>query len=163
MEAIVKGKKKDSEFVSSFIQESVKDGTDTPSAIVARARQMIDCIDEEIRAIEGKKVLRSKLLDVVASFEEATKDKSEEAKLLPLFDMQYPERCKEICGLLRSFARPLPVDSCATYLEQSKGNNITKFCYKQLLERKVLNREGDNLVPGERFDEYMRLVLHESK
>ncbi len=150
----MRGKKTDPVFISQFIQESVQQGVETPDQIVQRAKKMIEQIDEEIRAIETKKVVRSKLLDVIASFEKQSKDKTEEAKLLPLFDLEYPETCKYLCEVIQK--QPIPADP-KLYSTVNDPKNI--FAVKQLLERKIILREGNRLVRGERFDDYMKFVL----
>jgi hypothetical protein len=149
----MRGKKSDPEFISQFIQESVQEGLDTPDQIVQRAKQMIQHIDEEIRSIETKKVTRSKLLDVVNSFEKATKDKAEEAKLLPFYKLEYPDVCKTICKIVR--IKPLSIDQ--------KMDPNSRFAIKQLLECQVLARDvvRDELVQGEHFDEYLKFILRE--
>ena len=150
----MRGKKADPVFISQFIQESVQSGMETPDQIVQRAKDMINQIDEEIRAVEIKKATRSKLIDVIASFEKQTKDRSQEAKLLPLFDLEYPETCKYLCEIIEK--QPIPADP-KLYSTVNDPKNI--FAVKQLLERKVIAREGNQLIRGERFDDYMKFVL----
>lgn len=151
----MRGKKSDSAFIAQFITESVQKGMETPDQIVQRAKEEITQIDEEIKAIEAKKLRRSKLLDVILNFEKIAKDKSEEARLLPFFSIQYPDKCKELCIILKD-AKSLPVD-WATH-----GNGaVTTFCFKQMIERKIIERKESSLVPGERFDEYWKFVLRE--
>lgn len=152
----MRGKKSDSAFVAQFITESIQEGMETPDQIVQRAKNQIAQIDEEIRAIEVKKIVRSKLLDVILNFEKMAKDKSEEARLLPFFDIQYPAKCKEICILFKN-SKSLPID----WATHGAGDATTVFCFKQMLERKIINRSGSILVPGERFDEYWKFVLRE--
>lgn len=151
----MRGKKTDPVFISQFIQESVQDGVTTTDEIIKRAKSRIEQIDAEIKSIEGMKIIRSKLLDVISSFEKTvTKDKAEEAKLLPFFNLQYPEKCKEICDKLRHGAESLSL----------KIENATEvFCFKQLLEHKILAKKDYSLIPGERFNEYMTFVLREGK
>lgn len=150
----MRGKKTDPSFIAEFIQESVQSGIETPDQIVQRAKDMIEQIDEEIRLIEKKKVVRSKLLDVISSFEKQTKDKSQEAKLLPLFNLEYPETCKYLCEVIQK--QPIPADP-KLYSTVNDPKNI--FAVKQLLERKIISREGNQLVRGDRFDDYMKFVL----
>jgi hypothetical protein len=152
----MRGKKSDSAFVAQFISESVQEGIETPDQIVQRAKKQIAQIDEEIRAIEAKKIVRSKLLDVILSFEKMAKDKTEEAKLLPFFDIQYPAKCKEICIIMKD-AKSLPID----WATHGTGDATTVFCFKQMIERKIIDRKGNVLVPGERFAEYWKFVLRE--
>lgn len=149
----MRGKKSDPEFITHFIQESVQEGLETPDQIVQRAKKMIECIDEEIRAIETKKIKRSKLLDVVLSFEKITKDKSKEAKLLPFYKLEYPDVCKTLCKIVR--IKPLTIDQ--------KMDPNQRFSIKQLIECKVLSRDvvKDELVQGEHFDEYLKFILRE--
>lgn len=153
----MRGKKADPVFISQFIQESVQSGMETPDQIVQRAKNMIDQIDEEIRAIEIKKAIRSKLLDVIASFEKQTKDKSEEAKLLPLFDLEYPHTCKFLCEIVQK--GPIVVGEKLQPLGSGETDPQMKFSIKQLLERKIFSRIGNNITRGERFDDYMKFVL----
>jgi hypothetical protein len=61
----MKGKKADQEFIINYIQESIKLGIYSPIDILNRAKESILQIDEEIKLINEKKKLRSKLLDVV--------------------------------------------------------------------------------------------------
>lgn len=148
----MRGKKTDPGFISFFIQESVNAGAETPEEIVQRAKKAIAQIDEEIRAIERAKATRSKLLDVIASFEKPVKDKTEDAKILGFFKLRDPQRCKEVCDLLKEHSS-LPIAS----LVDASYN----FCIKQLLEAKIIMRFEDQLAPGERFGEYMTFVLRE--
>ncbi len=151
----MRGKKTDPVFISQFIQESVRDGVTTTDEIIKRAKTRIEQIDAEIKSIEGLKIMRSKLLDVISSFEKpVSKDKTEEAKLLPFFNLQYPEKCKEICDVLRNGA-----ESISLKIE----NATTVFCFKQLLEHKILARKDYSLIPGERFNEYITFVLREGQ
>lgn len=153
----MKGKKTDPAFVAKFISECAQEGRDTPNKIVDRARQMIAGIDEEIRAIESKKLLRSKLLDVIVTFEKPNKDKTEDAKLLSFFKVENPEICRKICKHL------LTISSDTTYMITGIKDPEVLFGIKQLIEAKVIARVDYHLVRGERFDEYMKFVLREDK
>lgn len=150
----MRGKKADPVFISQFIQESVLQGIESPEQIVLRAKKQIEQIDEEIKSIEIKKSVRSKLLDVINTFEKQIKDKTEEAKLLPLFNLEYPETCKYLCEVIKK--QPIPADP-KLYSTSNDLKNI--FAVKQLLERKIIARVDDMLTRGERFDEYLKFVL----
>lgn len=152
----MRGKKSDSAFIAEFIAESIQQGMETPDQIVQRAKEQIAQIDEEIKAIELKKLRRSKLLDVILNFEKQAKDRTEDAKLLPFFSIQYPEKCKELCIILKE-AKSLPID----WATHGSGNPTTTFCFKQMLERNIIERKANALVPGERFEEYWKFVLRE--
>ena len=152
----MRGKKSDPEFVAKFIQECVQNGFETTEEITKFAKHLINQIDEDIKEIENKKVKRSKLLDVISSFEETKRDKSRDAKLLPFFELKYPEACHYLCGLLKELS------SISTH---SSGEVLpdVRFSIKQMLEAKIIEREDDQIMPGERFDEYMTFVLGECK
>lgn len=152
----MRGKKSDSAFVAQFISESIQEGMETPAQIAQRAKEQIAEIDEEIKAIEGKKIRRSKLLDVILTFEKIAKDKTEEARLLPFFSLEYPDKCKEICIFLRD-AKSLPLD----WGIHGEADAIKVYCLKQMVERQIILRKGDSMVPGERFNEYWKFVLRE--
>jgi hypothetical protein len=155
----MRGKKVDKEFISKFIEGCVDIGLETTDQIVAQARKNIEYIDIEIKAIADKKVMRSKLLDVIAVFEEEKKDKTEDAKILEFFKLRDPERCKEICELLKEH-HSLPTMSGATFGDGAASYN---FCIKQLLEAQIVTRVNDQLMCGEKFNEYMKFVLHEGE
>jgi hypothetical protein len=154
----MKGKKTDPIFVASFIAESVLSGAETPEQIVVRAKQMIIEIDDRIKAVEASKKIRTKLLDVIASFEAVKKDRAEDAKLLPFFELKYPQRCKELCDLIKEM-NSLPVLSWAAFGDKAAEHN---FCIKQLIEFDIFVKIGDQLSQGERFDEYMKFILQEA-
>jgi len=150
----MRGKKTDPSFVSFFIQESIKDGAQTPEDIVLRAKKIITKIDDDIREIELAKKTRSKLLDVISTFEKTNKDHTEEARLLDFFKLSDPKTCKFICDMVKV----KPLDKSETNLDPD-----ARFAIKQLLDCKVLARAGERIARGERFDEYMTFVLREGK
>ncbi len=154
----MKGKKTDPIFVASFIQESVLAGAETTDQIVVRAKQMIIEIDEQIKAVEVSKKIRTKLLDVISSFENVKKDKSEDAKLLSFFELKYPEKCKDLCDTIKE-VNFLPAINHPVL--NYDGDNIAEhnFCIKQLLEFEIIMKVGDQLSQGKRFDEYINFAL----
>jgi hypothetical protein len=157
----MRGKKADTVFISEFIQHCVAGlGLQTSDDIVKQAKIIIQEIDEDIRAVEKKKITRSKLLDVIAAFEKPTSNKAEEAKMLSFFKIQYPKTCKEICELLKHKVTFLPTSNWVTTdLDVAEYN----FCIKQMIEAKILARAEEKLVRGERFEEYMTFVLGEDQ
>ena len=151
----MRGKKTDPEFVSKFITDCVREGIETPEAIVIKAKSMIAEIDEAIKEIEEDKKFRSKLLNVVASFDYSKRDKSGDAKLLPFFELKYPKECRILCELLQFETDKLPAMNMATFGHHTMERN---FSIKQLTEAKVIDRVSDQLVRGERFDEYLAFI-----
>jgi len=150
----MKGKKSDPIFISQFIREAVQAGDETSPQMVERAKSIINQIDEELKGIEAKKIKRSKLLDVINSFEQSSiKDKTEEAKRLDFFKLQEPVICKEICQLLKKQIS-LPITYWKTFSNAIQYN----YCIKQLLEINDVIRVNDQLKCGERFDDYMQFV-----
>jgi hypothetical protein len=157
----MRGKKSDRAFVAEFIETSIQNGITTPSEMVQKAKEIIEQIEREIKAIEERKSLRSKLLDVILTFEKQTKSTSEDAKFLSFFKLEYPAMCKFICDIVRK--HPIEVGEKLMPLGSGENDPTMKFSIKQLLECKVLNRAGSEVGQGERFDEYMTFVLHEVK
>lgn len=152
----MRGKKFDSEFLSDFISTCIKRGMETPEEISAAAKKQIQEIDEEIKRVEKRKVIRSKLLDVVASFDKPTKTcKVEEIRALSFFKIQQPTVCKYICDTLKK--SPVTIDGFSASFSKE---DIT-FCIKQLLEHKVINKANNLFLRGEMFDEYLKFVLRD--
>jgi hypothetical protein len=153
----MRGRKTDSVFISDFIAGCVQSGYDTAEAIVQQAKNSISSIDEEIQRVEKLKLNRAKLLDVVATFEKASKpSRSEEARILSFFKIQHPQICKYICDCLKSGV--VAVEN----LGKKYPHQELMYCIKQLIEYKVIAKSGSHLLRGEVFDDYMRFVLQES-
>lgn len=157
----MRGKKSDQVFVAEFIQRCAVSGIETPNAIVEYAKLLIKGIDDDIREIEKKKITRSKLLDVILTFEKQTKSTSEDAKFLSFFKLEYPLMCKFVCDVVKK--GPIEVGEKLQALGSGENDPTMRFSIKQLLECKVLTRVGNQVSRGERFDEYMTFVLHEAK
>lgn len=154
----MRGKKTDPQFLSEFIERCVVSGFESSESIVGYARTLIAGIDEEIQEVERKKVIRSKLLDVVSAFEKGDKSpKTEEIKLLSFFKIQNQQICKFICDHLKNGA---------STVEELSGLEFAApdvlFCLKQLLEHKVISKSGNHLLRGEMFDEYLKFVLRDT-
>jgi hypothetical protein len=152
----MRGKKSDVDFVSNFIIECAQNNKNSPDQILQEAKNKIDLIDFEIQKIEQLKIIRSKLLDVVNTFDNKKQSKDGE-KSLELFQIKNHHICKYICVILKS--KPVKV-------EEIKNSKYTTqdilFCIKQLIEYKVLSKTGNILLRGDKFEEYMKLVLQES-
>lgn len=157
----MRGKKSDQTFVAEFIESSIQNGITTPGEMVQKAKEIIEQIDREIKAIEERKALRSKLLDVILTFEKQTKTTSEDASLLPFFKLEYPLMCKFICDIVKK--KPIEIGEKMQALGSGENDPTMRFAIKQLLECKVLSRVSNQVNRGERFDEYMTFVLREGK
>ena len=151
----MRGKKSDPEFISNFITECITNkGLHNPVDIVEYAKSIIHGIDEEIKNIEQKKVMRSKLLDVIANFDSGIKNKTEEAKLLNFFKIENPLICKKICDIIKNKPKSI---------KDKKFDSDTKFAIKQLIEYKVICKLNNQLLRSDSFDDYMTFVLRETK
>lgn len=151
----MKGKKTDTEFISNYIQNCVGMNINTPEEIVKEALSDIEHIDSLIKQAEKLKIERSKLLDVVNVFGTAKPDKSEEIRALSFFKLEYPEICQYICSSLKNY--PVSVeDFSAKYPAMD-----VVFCIKQLLEVKVISKSGTHILRGDRYNDYMKIILKE--
>lgn len=150
----MRGKKSNPEFISKFISECVRQGITTPEGMVEAAKYDIKNIDDKIKEVETLKVVRSKLLDVIATFD-TPEVKNEEAKLLPFFTLKYPDICKHLCDNLKG------KDHKCIDVDQANMDPDYTFSIKQMLECQILSRHDQYVMQGERFDEYVKFVLRE--
>lgn len=151
----MKGKKVDSEFVSQFISECISHNILSLDDMAVRARNRIEAIDEKIKEAESLKSERSKLLDIVLSFQKPEKKtKIEDTKLLSLYKIKHHNICRFICDSLKDS----PADLGVLVNGPHEGSAIV-FCIKQLLENKVIIRNGNFFCRGALFDEYCVNVL----
>lgn len=60
----MRGKKSDKEYISNFIETSVKNGKTSLEEMLEDVYDKISSIDSKIREVESLKIERSKLLDV---------------------------------------------------------------------------------------------------
>jgi hypothetical protein len=60
----MRGKKVDNEFISIFIEESIKEGDISLAALMLRVDSQLNNIDRKIKEVEELKKIRTKLLDV---------------------------------------------------------------------------------------------------
>ena len=152
----MKGKKSDPEFLSQFIEQCVQQDISTPEEIVGLAQQEIQRIDQKILEVEELKIKRSKLLDVVSNFQKPNKSKSEDAKVISFFQIQYPDICFFICELMKNCNCTLS----QLYNPKFKSSD-TNFCIKQLLEHQVITKVGNSFLRGEMFERYLKFILRE--
>lgn len=152
----MRGKKSDSEFVSSFITECVLLGKNESEQIIQEAKNRISDIDSKIIEIEKLKITRSKLIDVISVFDKSKSSNKEEIKILSLFKIENHHICKYICDQIKSG------NSSYDKIVKSKYNNQdVLFSVKQLIENKIIVRDNNNLISAERYKEYLNFVLLE--
>lgn len=154
----MKGKKTDMEFVADFIQAAAQEGIESSHKIVSKAENLIAQIDQEIKAMEERKKLRSKLLDVVSVLQEKVEiNNSEEIRLLSFYDFKYPPLCQEICQILKQ-------QNVFNHQSSYKGYDTEiKFCVKQLTVAKILAYQNGQFIKGEKFEDYLQFTLSEHK
>lgn len=160
----MRGKKIDSEFLSEFITNCVQQSKNSPEDIVKEAKSRIIEIDNKIREVEKLKIIRSKLLDVISTFNfsEENNNRQDEKRVLSLFKIQNPHICKYICSLIKNnnSGGNSAIDIRSISHDKYSNQDII-FCIKQLLEYKIVYRVNDHLLRGEMFEEYLKLVLKE--
>lgn len=144
----MKGKKKDHEFLSQFIEECISLNKNSSKDILDEAKLRIKNIDNRIIETEKLKLQRSKLFDVIDTFEITTKKTSDEAEMLPFFKIKNIATCKNICDKLK--IAPLTLN---------KLDHDMIFCLKQLLELEVIKKDNNLFVKGAKFNEYVKFVL----
>lgn len=152
----MRGKKADPDFLSNFITKCVVLNKTSQEEIVKVAQQEISDIDLKVIEVEKMKLIRSKLLDVIAVFEKDKPSHKEEAKILSFFNIQHPRICKYICAFLKKGSTKMDT----LYVTEFSKSDIM-FCIKQLQEFKVIARVGEHLIRGDKFDDYMKFVLCE--
>lgn len=154
----MRGRKIDTEFLTKFITSCVEVGKFSSEDILKEAKNKIEQIDQKIIEVENLRILRSKLLDVVLTFDKAAKEiKPEEAKILTFFKIQDQHICKFICDKIK--CSTINIDCL------KDGPYDTKdilFCIKQLIEHKIISKVGDILLRGELYDEYVKFVLRDN-
>jgi|SRR5579859_557026 len=147
---IMKGKKRDIEFLSQFISRCISQNINNPDDIANIAKHQIEEIDNKIKEVEQLKQLRPKLLDVIYAFNKKNKDKIKDAKILFLHNITNLGLTKIIIKSIKE--RPLAMN------EPIISNNM--FCIKQLIDQKIIYKCGDFLVQGANFKEYYEFILN---
>lgn len=145
----MKGKKIDTEFISNFIEQCIKCGLFSTAEMLSAANDKIEYIDFQIKEVEKLKIIRSKLLDVVSTFDKSVKDKSSEKKVLEFLNISHPHIAKIICDMLCEL--PISIQNIKMH-EQYCDDMI--FCIKQLQDNNIVSRVGDSLIRGELFTQY---------
>lgn len=151
----MKGKKADSNFVSSFIEDCIGRSIYLTDDILNSARDKIAEIDSKIKEVEELKKLRPKLLDVVDTLSEKSKNVNN-PNILNLFKVKDKNLSKTICDLVK-------VQPVNENLVKSIGVAVEdiNFCIKQLIDLKVLNKNGKFISKGEMFSIYLEKVFIE--
>lgn len=148
----MRGKKVDTDFISTFINEACLQGKNTPEEIVVYAQQKINDIDIKIIEAEKLKKERSKLMDVSIVFK---RNKRKENRLDEVLLNFYLIKDKNIAASILS-----KVFQCSN-MEQVKNicsSEDEKFCIKQLLEFKIIQRFGDVIIAAEHYQDFKNFL-----
>jgi hypothetical protein len=155
----MRGKKIDTEFVSSFILNCASLGKCSSEEIISSAKNEIQEIDKQIKHVEELKIKRSKLLDVILSFDkvEKTKPSQLEKQMISFYEIKDLHIGKDICDLLKNRDK-IKIAEIKNY----KFEDIS-WCIKQLIIHKIVCKLQDSLVKGQEFDNFMMFVMKEHK
>lgn len=143
----MRGKSIDVDFISGFVQECVANGKQTPKEIASEARIKIDRIDDQIRQVENLKGERSRLIDVVNSFDSSEENDSAESGTFAT------SACLSdaLTNQIYSFVKESKLISINDLLEKFGHGNKNKIFLgvKQLTEAGLVARdESKKFVPG---------------
>ena len=78
----MRGKKSDPDFVVNFIEDCCKKGKTSSYEIIDEAKKQIKDIDDKIKEVEYLRKVRSKIHDVIFSFEKEIKNNREKKERL---------------------------------------------------------------------------------
>ncbi len=151
----MRGKKIDSEFLSEYITKCIMSGKHSQEEIINEAKNEISNIDFKIKEVEKLKILRSKLLDVVCTFDKSKASHKNEAKILKFFNIKKHEICKFICDIINKNT----VVSCDKLYDNSYTKSDVTFCIKQLVEYSILCKTDEYIFSGDMFNEYCEFLL----
>ena len=156
----LKGKKIDSEFVTGFIDDCINNDRCSTEQIVSLAKSQISDIDLKIKEVDSLKLLRSKLLDVVLTFEPKQSDhNTKDYKILQLFNIKNKNASRFICNELK--LGPIELDSLKDIMVHTFPDNEINFCIKQLIELKIVSKVGKHLLQGDMYKDYSVHVLRD--
>lgn len=153
----MKGKKADPIFVSNFITNCINSGIISAEEIMNKAQSSINEIDVLIQQIEEKKKTRSKLLDVVNSFQISNKNIDNDIYLLGLFNIHNFNICKYICNLLKVSSISISDLESSPFPKEE-----VFFCVKQMVDNNIIHKTDKNLLQGIKFSDYLSFVLKDN-
>lgn len=153
----MKGKRTDFMFVASFIEKCVSNNLVSTNEIINYAKSEINLIDNKIKEVEELKKTRSKLLDVIFTFEnKISLPKIQDYKVLQLFNLKNKNVCKLICDQIRNG----PLEIGLLIFDQYDQTDIN-YCIKQLIDYKIISKVGNHILQGNMYNAYMINVMCE--
>lgn len=146
----MRGKSIDVDFISEFVEECVQNGKASPKDIASEAKIKINNIDDQIRQIETLKSRRSKLVDVVNSFD-APEDEERESGTFATNVCLEDEMTSQIYSMVLEGKVVAIGDVLKKFGEQNKNKIFLSI--KQLAEAGLLARdENKKFIPGPKVD-----------
>lgn len=144
----MKGKKTDVEFLSNFIVQCAKENKNSTNDFILEARSKILDIDNKISELENLKILRSKYVDIISTFEKT--DKSKDIELLDFFKVSNIEIAKFICKKLNNSIEIIELFN--TYNEK----DIMK-CINELINLRIIFKMDRIILRGIKYKTYEKL------
>ncbi|CAB4197021.1 hypothetical protein UFOVP1290_541 [uncultured Caudovirales phage] len=150
----MRGKKIDSEFLSEYITKCIMSGKHSQEEIISEAKKEIDNIDYKIKEVEKLRIVRSKLLDVVCTFDKSKPSHMNDRKILKFFNIKKNVTCKYICDLIK---RESIID-CDKLNDDHHSKLDISYCIKQLVEYNILCKSDKYIFAGIVFNEYFEFL-----
>lgn len=151
----MRGKKIDTTFVAEFISSCVKEGKTSSEAIVASAKEKIEDIDKKIKGVEDLKKIRSKLCDILISFNEE-RDRSADRIILDFYTIENKLISIAIIEAMEQNNKELSYDF-RKLAEFGKPDDVV-FIIKQMSKLKILRQLAELLVPGDNYWSYQKFL-----
>ena len=151
----MKGKKVDAVFLSQFIEDCLTNNIVSNEEILKSAQDQILEIDNKIKEVENLKKKRSKLLDVILTFNSNKKDRKEDIRILQFYKIKNHDISFLICNQIKNGEISINDLNSGNYCASDFN-----FCIKQLIEHKVLNLSKDILLKGSMYNLYTSQVIH---
>lgn len=149
----MKGKKIDTIFLSKFISECIKNNIVSSDDMIKLAKNKISSIDTQIKKIENLKILRSKLLDIVLTFEDPEKYLKKDAMILSFYMIKNRDICEFICQSIKN--NKININNL--YNDRHSRIDII-FSIKRLIENKIISKENDIISKDVMFDNYYKFL-----
>ena len=151
----MRGKKIDVDFVSTFITDCVIKDISLSEDICKEAKLQIADIDAEIRRVEDLKIRRSKLNDVVITFDKLKISNSKEKEHLSFFEVKDKNLANLICKFIPSECTLL-----LSHIRYNRGSCL--LVIEELLRLNILSRNNNILNKGLLFDDYKNFLRNYS-
>jgi hypothetical protein len=166
----MRGKKVDKEFVSEYISSCTEKNILLMTEIISLAKDQIKEIDERLKEVSTLKIRRGQLLDVI-SYLEAKEDEKDDVSIdketeykLRFYSLENPGVCSYIVQCIFGYDGngETNINEIMDFLELQKTYPCSKedaiFCFKQLIQKDILTKDGDIIGKGKDFDNYLSFL-----